>query len=176
MLRYPWEERQALDPKREEPDVERFKLQQGDGEGNTQDGQGLGTGDRKGTSCNVTQLMSGGGICQVRAPSFSPSSEGWQAAQARWAWTLLRDSGKLLVEAVPIPNSSIRACVFLYPPRRFSPAPEVKVPLSTMCAAGYVPEPPVDRGGNVPCSGPTPRSYPKIWSWFSAQTFLEFPE
>lgn len=60
MLRYHWEERQALDPKREEPDVERFKLQQGDGEGNTQDGQGLGTGDRKGTSCNVTQLMWGG--------------------------------------------------------------------------------------------------------------------
>lgn len=66
MLRCPWEERQVVDPNREEPGVWGLKLQQEKRDRNIRDGQGPGTEDRKGTSCNVTQLIGGKAICQVR--------------------------------------------------------------------------------------------------------------
>jgi hypothetical protein len=49
-----------------------------------------------------------------------------------------------------------------------SPTPEFKVLRYTEFVDGYTAEPPADLGGQVPCSGPTPRSHPKIWGWESA--------
>lgn len=130
VLRCPREKRQVVDPKREEPGVWGLKLQQEKRDWNIRDGQGPRTEDRKGASCNVTQLiwgqgyLPGEGLPDLAHPlsdgstgshGFDPAEGFWKAAGGSSA------HAKLLNQTLGL----------LYPPGQFSPTPEFKVLLST---------------------------------------------
>lgn len=88
---------------------------------------------------------------------FDPAEGFWEAAGGSSA------HAKLLNQTLGL----------LYPPRAILTYTRVQGASLHQLAAGYAAEPPVDLGGKVPCSGPTPRSHAKIWGWDLAQTFSE---